>query len=105
MLSTLASLDDVAAIRAEVSAISWSSTADTLAADAAALEHTGGGKVVDSEADGDGSLEVEIVREDGRLVEVTLDASLNVVGSEADDDGPEGSGDTADERAENGERD
>jgi hypothetical protein len=58
-------------------------------ASAAALESTGGGTVVDSEAgDGGEAYEVEVSLEDGRQVEVGLDESFQVVGTEADDDGP-----------------
>jgi uncharacterized membrane protein YkoI len=56
---------------------------------AAALEYTGGGTVIESEAGDDGvAYGVEIRLEDGRVVEVSLDANFNVVGGEADDDGP-----------------
>ena len=55
---------------------------------AAALEYTGGGTVIESEAGDDGAAYgVEIRLEDGRVVEVSLDANFNVVGDEADDDG------------------
>ncbi|HJS26617.1 MAG TPA: hypothetical protein VJ913_05765 [Actinomycetota bacterium] len=57
-------------------------------ATAAALEHTGGGTVVETEAGDDGAAYgVEIRLEDGRVVEVNLDRDFNVVGDEADDDG------------------
>ncbi|MET0696981.1 MAG: PepSY domain-containing protein [Acidimicrobiia bacterium] len=56
---------------------------------AAALEHTGGGTVTETEIGDDGAAySVEIRREDGSQVEVQLDAQFNVVGDEADDDGP-----------------
>jgi len=56
---------------------------------AAALEYTGGGTVIESEAGDDGAAYgVEIRLEDGRVVEVSLDANFNVVGDEADEDGP-----------------
>lgn len=55
---------------------------------AAALEYTGGGTVIESEAGDDGAAYgVEIRLEDGRVVEVNLDQDFNVVGDEADDDG------------------
>jgi uncharacterized membrane protein YkoI len=53
----------------------------------AALDHTGGGKVVDSETGDDGAAYgVEIVLADGSQVEVSLDADFKVVGQESDDD-------------------
>ena len=58
-------------------------------ATAAALEHTGGGTVIESEAgDGGAAYGVEIRLDDGRIVEVALDESFNVIGQESDDDGP-----------------
>ncbi|MCD2441372.1 hypothetical protein LQ757_03670 [Agromyces sp. SYSU K20354] len=65
----------------------------------AALAETGGGTVVDSEADSDGgsnAYEVEVLLDDGTVKEVVLDADFNFVsfddegsGDEAgDDDGP-----------------
>jgi hypothetical protein len=57
-------------------------------ATAAALEHTGGGSVIETEAGDDGAAYgVEIRLEDGRVVEVNLDQDFNVIGDEADDDG------------------
>ncbi len=57
-------------------------------ASAAALEHTGGGTVVDSEiGDGGAAYGVEVRLDDGSVVEVSLDASFQVIGQEADDDG------------------
>jgi hypothetical protein len=54
----------------------------------AALEHTGGGTVIESEIGDDGAAySVEIKRDDGTVVEVQLDQSFNVTGDEADDDG------------------
>ncbi len=56
----------------------------------AALEHVGGGTVVETEAGDDGAAYgVEIRRADGSVVEVALDESFAVVGSERDDDGSE----------------
>ena len=56
----------------------------------AALAHTNGGTVVKAEHGDDGSAyEVEVRRPDGSTVEVNLDASFAVVGSEADDDAGE----------------
>ena len=57
-------------------------------ASAAALEHTGGGTVVETEVgDGGAAYGVEIRLDDGSVVEVNLDASFQVIGQEADDDG------------------
>ncbi|MGH2689149.1 MAG: PepSY domain-containing protein [Actinomycetota bacterium] len=51
----------------------------------AALKHTGGGTVTETEMD-DGGYEVEIRRDDGSQVEVNLDTDFNVTGEEADSD-------------------
>jgi uncharacterized membrane protein YkoI len=60
-------------------------------ATAAALDHVGGGTVLETEAGDDGAAYgVEIRREDGTVVEVSLDADFEVVGTEADDDTAEG---------------
>ena len=57
-------------------------------ASAAALAHTGGGTVVESEVGDDGAAYgVEIRLDDGRVVEVALDADFKVVGSSGDEDG------------------
>lgn len=54
----------------------------------AALEHTGGGTVIETEVGDDGAAYgVEIRLDDGSVVEVQLDASFNVTGDESDDDG------------------
>ena len=54
----------------------------------AALEHTGGGTVTETEAGDDGAAYgVEVRRDDGSQVEVNLDENFNVIGQEADDDG------------------
>jgi hypothetical protein len=56
-------------------------------ASAAALEHTKGGKVTDSETGDDGAAYgVEVLMDDGRQVEVNLDEQYRVTNSEADDD-------------------
>lgn len=56
---------------------------------AAALAETGGGTVTETEAgDGGAAHGVEVRLEDGRHVEVDLDEAFNVIGQEADDDGP-----------------
>jgi hypothetical protein len=55
---------------------------------AAALESTGGGTVTETEAGDDGAAYgVEVRLDDGRVVEVRLDAKFQVLGQEADDDG------------------
>jgi uncharacterized membrane protein YkoI len=69
----------------------------------AALEHTGGGRVTDTETgDEESYYEVEVTRDDGGETDVQLDRNFDVVGSEddgreddddlredADDDGPD----------------
>ena len=63
----------------------------------AALAHTGGGTVTETEAGDDGAAySVEVRLADGSQVEVNLDENFKVVGDEPDDDGPgddEGAGD------------
>ena len=55
----------------------------------AALEHTGGGTVTETEVGDDGAAYgVEVRLDDGRQVEVNLDENFNVIGQESDDDGP-----------------
>lgn len=63
-------------------------TGDALAAaSAAALQHTGGGRVTDTEEGDEESLyEVEVTRPDGTQVDVQLDQDFKVVGSDADRD-------------------
>jgi hypothetical protein len=57
-------------------------------AGAAALEHTGGGTVTETETGDDGAAYgVEIRLDDGSQVEVNLDENFNVIGQAADDDG------------------
>jgi hypothetical protein len=54
----------------------------------AALEHTGGGTVIETEAGDDGAAYgVEIRLDDGSVVEVSLDENFQVIGDETDDDG------------------
>ena len=54
-------------------------------ASAAALEHTGGGRVTETEAgDEEGAYEVEVTREDGSQVDVHLDKGFHVIGAESD---------------------
>jgi hypothetical protein len=51
----------------------------------AALAHTGGGRVTETEAgDEEGAYEVEVTLDDGSQVDVHLDASFDVIGDEAD---------------------
>ena len=55
---------------------------------AAALEHTGGGTVTETETGDDGAAYgVEIRLDDGSQVEVNLDENFNVIGQDVDDDG------------------
>jgi uncharacterized membrane protein YkoI len=54
----------------------------------AALEHTGGGTIIETEVgDGGAAYGVEIRLDDGRVVEVALDQNFQVIGEESDDDG------------------
>jgi hypothetical protein len=56
-------------------------------ASAAALEHTGGGRVTETEVgDEESRYEVEVTRADGSQVDVQLDRAFQVVGAEGDDD-------------------
>ena len=59
----------------------------------AALAETGGGVVVDSEAEEEGAYEVEVNLDDGRQIEVQLDADFAVVSSEANVEGDDGDAD------------
>lgn len=59
-------------------------------ATAAALGHTGGGTVLETEVGDDGAAYgVEVRLSDGRVVEVHLDENFAVMGDETDDDGPD----------------
>ena len=54
-------------------------------ASAAALAHTGGGQVTETEVgDEESYYEVEVSRDDGSQVDVQLDRSFQVVGDEVD---------------------
>ncbi len=65
-------------------------------AKAVALDHTGGGKVTDTEAgDEEGAYEVEVTLDDGSQVDVHLDKGFNVL-SQADDSDQGGEGDSGD---------
>jgi uncharacterized membrane protein YkoI len=56
-------------------------------ASAAALEHTGGGKVTETETgDEEGAYEVEVTRADGSQVDVHLDQDFNVLSQAADEE-------------------
>jgi hypothetical protein len=62
-------------------------------ASAAALDHTGGGRVTETETgDEESFYEVEVTRGDGGQVDVQLDRDFQVVGSEGDDDRSEDDG-------------
>jgi uncharacterized membrane protein YkoI len=57
----------------------------------AALDHTGGGSVLDSEiGDPGAAYSIEIQLADGSVVEVQLDANFAVTGQAADEDGAGG---------------
>ena len=61
-----------------------------------ALQHTGGGRVTETEVgDEEGYYEVEVTRRDGSQVDVHLDRKFNLLGDQADDDGAgdDGAGD------------
>ena len=67
-------------------------------ASAAALEHASGGTVIETEVGDDGAAYgVEIRRDDGSVVEVSLDESFKVIGQEADDDGADDENDGTDD--------
>jgi uncharacterized membrane protein YkoI len=56
-------------------------------ASAAALQHTGGGQVTDTEVgDEESYYEVEVSLDDGSQVDVQLDRGFNVVGKGADEE-------------------
>ena len=62
-------------------------------ASAAALQHTGGGEVTDTEVgDEESYYEVEVTKGDGSQVDVQLDRSFDVVSQEADDEGKDEAG-------------
>lgn len=57
-------------------------------ATAAALDHTGGGAIVETDTGDGGAAHGEEVRlGDGHVLEVSFDENFNVVGESADDDG------------------
>ena len=54
----------------------------------AALAHTGGGTVTETEVgDEESYYEVEVTMDDGRQIDVQLDEAFNVVGDEVDSEG------------------
>ncbi len=62
-------------------------------ASAAALAHTGGGEVSDTEvADEESRYEVEVTRDDGSQIDVQLNGRFEVVGEEAETGREGGSG-------------
>ena len=62
-------------------------------ASTAALEHTGGGRVTDTEVgDEESYYEVEVTLDDGTQVDVQLDENFRVVDSETDADDDESTG-------------
>jgi uncharacterized membrane protein YkoI len=64
---------------------------DLSRASEAALAETGGGEVVDSEVeDEENGYEVEVNLDDGRQIEVQLDANFAVVSSDVNDEGDDG---------------
>jgi uncharacterized membrane protein YkoI len=65
---------------------------------AAALRHTGGGTVTETESGDDGAAYgVEVRLADGTEVEVSLDEHFNVLGEERDDDGARGEDESGDD--------
>jgi uncharacterized membrane protein YkoI len=61
---------------------------DLARAEAAALAHTGGGRVTGTEVDDEESkYEVEVTLDDGSQVDVQLDEAFHVVGADADHGG------------------
>jgi uncharacterized membrane protein YkoI len=59
----------------------------------AALEQAGGGEVVDSEVEDEGGYEIEVNLDDGRQIEVQLDANYAVMSSDENEEGDDGDGD------------
>jgi hypothetical protein len=67
-------------------------------ASTAALEHTGGGTVIEAEAGDDGTAYgVEIRLHDGSVVDVALDANFHVVVDVSEDEGAAGEEGAADQ--------
>ena len=66
-------------------------------AEAAALQHTQGGRVTETEMGDDGAAyEVEVLKDDKSQVEVQLDENFKVIGEELDDDSTEDDSDDDD---------
>lgn len=62
-------------------------------ATAAAVEHTGGGRVTETEqGDEESFYEVEVTMDDGTQIDVQLDEDFNVVGDETDGADEDGDG-------------
>jgi hypothetical protein len=62
-------------------------TSQLARAEAAALAHTGEGRVTGTEVgDEESYYEIEVTLDDGTQVDVQLDRALSVVGDESDDD-------------------
>ena len=63
-------------------------------AEQAALTHTGGGRVTDTEVgDEESYYEVEVTKDDGSQVDVQLNRNFDVVGGEADSESESGQND------------
>ena len=63
-------------------------------ASAAALDHTGGGRVTETEVgDEDSYYEVEVTMDDGRQIDVQLDKDFHVVGDKVDHESRNDAGD------------
>lgn len=59
-------------------------------AKSAALDHTNGGRVTDTEVgDEEGYYEIEVTRDDGSQADIHLDRDLNVLGTLADHESPD----------------
>lgn len=72
-------------------------------ATAVALEHTGGVRVVESEAgEGDAAYEVGVLLDDGSVVEVQLDTNFEVTGSGVDAESGEGTAEEVETSGEGG---
>lgn len=64
----------------------------------AAVDHTNGGRVTETEVgDEEGYYEVEVTLENGRQVDVHLDENFNVIGDEADEELPDDNDTASDE--------
>jgi uncharacterized membrane protein YkoI len=80
------SVDDTGVGESEAGGDEALTGSDLDRATAAALQHTGGGTVIEAEhGDGGAAYGVEVRRADGSVVEVALDGNFRVVGQESDD--------------------